>query len=128
MKAPATDKKTFLASILHDGELYAGIILGKDGQPDHHLILLPGEAESVNWKAAKEFATKAGGELPTRREQSLLYANLKEHFQERAYWSGEQRAADSDYAWHQHFGYGCQGSSHKGLQLRARAVRRLEIQ
>jgi hypothetical protein len=127
MKAPATDKKTFLASILHDGELYAGIILGKDGQPDHHLILLPGEAESVNWKAAKEFATKAGGELPTRREQSLLYANLKEHFQERAYWSGEQHAANSGCAWSQLFDNGYQYGNHKCGQLRARAVRRSSI-
>jgi hypothetical protein len=36
-------KKTFLASILKKGEVYAGIILGKEGDPDHHLILLPSD-------------------------------------------------------------------------------------
>ena len=38
-------KDSFLASILKDGEKYAGILLGKDGEPDLHIILLPGEAE-----------------------------------------------------------------------------------
>ena len=127
MKATAAAKTAFLASILKAGEEYAGIILGKNGDPDHHLILLPGEADSVNWKNAKEFAAKAGGELPTRREQSLLYANLKESFREGAYWSGEQHAASADYAWGQYFTYGIQYSSTKSYSLRARAVRRVAI-
>ena len=110
---------------LNDGEEYAGIILGKDGTPDHHLILLPGEVEEVNWKDAKEFAAKAGGELPTRREQALLYANLKEQYTDNYYWSGEQHAAYSDCAWYQHFDFGGQGYSSKYIKLRARAVRRL---
>ena len=49
MKTTATAKTAFLASMLKAGEQYAGIILGKNGDPDHHLILLPGEADSVNW-------------------------------------------------------------------------------
>jgi len=113
---------------LNDGEEYAGIILGKDGAPDHHLILLPGEAESVNWTDAKDFSAKAGGELPTRREQALLYANLKEQFTDNYYWSCEQHAADSVFAWCQYFEVGFQISRHKVITLRARAVRRLEIQ
>ena len=95
MKETASAKAIFLASVLKPEEHYAGIILGKDGEPDHHLILLAGEAESVNWAQAKDFAAKAGGELPTRREQSLLFANLKEQFQPRWYWSGEQHASYS---------------------------------
>ena len=72
-----------IAEHLKAGELYAGIILGKDGQPDHHLILLPGEpAKRLSWDRAVKWATKNGGELPTRREQSLLFANLKEEFEE----------------------------------------------
>lgn len=120
-----TDKQQFLASILKAGEHYAGIILGKDCEPDHHLILLPDDAESVTWEKAKEFAVKAGGELPTRREQSLLFANLKEQFQPRWYWSGEQHV--SDYAWIQYFGHGCQGGYRKGYDYRVRAVRRVLI-
>jgi len=125
--ATAAAKTAFLASILKAGEEYAGIILGKNGDSDHHLILLPGEAESVNWNHAKEFAAKAGGELPTCREQSLLYVNLKECFQERAYWSGEQHAANADYAWYQLFYYGNQLYDTKNYSLRARAVRRVAI-
>jgi len=122
-----TAKQEFLASILKKGEHYAGIILGKDGEPDYHLILLPGDADKVNWEAAKKFADKAGGELPTRREQSLLFANLKEQFEPRWYWSFEQHASDSDCAWFQHFDYGYQFSNLKSYECRARAVRRSVI-
>ena len=128
MKETASAKASFLASILKAGEHYAGIALGEDGEPDHHLILLAGEAESVNWAQAKDFAAKAGGELPTRREQSLLFANLKEQFQSCWYWSGEQRASISDCAWVQYFGSGGQSSGgRKNGGCRARAVRRLVI-
>jgi len=113
---------------LAPGEKYAGIITGKDGAPDHHVILLPGEAESVNWAQAKEFATKAGGELPTRREQALLYANCKEDFQPNWYWSGEQHASYESYAWLQYFSDGHQFNGHKGIKHRARAVRRITIE
>ncbi|MGO4308240.1 hypothetical protein, partial [Cupriavidus sp. RAF12] len=75
---------------LRAGELYAGLILGKDGEPGYHLILLPGEMEDKKWEQAKEWASSVGGELPTRREQSLLYANLGEEFKHEWYWSGTQ--------------------------------------
>src|SRR3990172_1396299 len=127
MKETASAKAIFLASVLKPEEHYAGIILGKDGEPDHHLILLAGEAESVNWAQAKDFAAKAGGELPTRREQSLLFANLKEQFQPRWYWSGEQHASYSGYAWVQYFSDGDQDGYLKSNDYRARAVRRLVI-
>ncbi len=113
--------------ILKPGEHYAGIIMGKDGEPSHHLILLPDAANKVNWTNAKEWAAKSGGDLPTRREQSLLFANLKEQFEEAYYWSSEQRAATSDYAWCQDFNNGYLDYYNKLCELRARAVRRLEI-
>jgi len=118
---PATEIK------LNDGERYAGAILGENGVPAYHLILLPGEAESITWAKAKDWAAKAGGELPTRREQSLLYANLKAEFQAAWYWSSEQRASGSGYAWMQGFAYGYQDYYHKDSEYRARAVRRLKI-
>lgn len=112
---------------LKKGERWAGICLGEDGKPSHHLILLPSEAESVTWDQAKTWAKKAGGELPTRQEQSLLYANLKAQFKSAWYWSGEQHAAYSDSAWVQPFGFGYQSLSHKSDDYRARAVRRIKI-
>jgi len=68
-----------------------------------------------------------GGELPTRREQSLLYANCKSQFKGEWYWSGEQHAADSYGAWGQLFGNGDQIYGSKSFEARARAVRRLVI-
>ena len=112
---------------LNPGEEYAGIIIGKDGAQGHHLILIPGEVENIDWNNANTWAAKAGGELPTRREQSLLFANLKEQFKGAYYWSGEQHASDSACAWSQYFIYGTQTSNDKSAGLRARAVRRLPI-
>lgn len=106
------------------GERYAGVVLDADGFVLHHLILLPGVAEGVSWPAAKAWAVKVGGELPTRQEQALLYANLKAEFQLTWYWSGQEYEGDGSYAWLQSFGYGSQDSVHKSYEGRARAVRR----
>ena len=125
---PSELKAAWLKANLKKGETYAGILLGQNGAPDHHLILLPGDAEGVTWAKAKEFVRKAGGDLPSRREQSLLFANLKEEFKGTWYWSGEQYASDASYAWCQYFDYGYQGSYHVDDQCRARSVRRLIIE
>ena len=111
---------------LRYGERYAGIILDGEGDPGYHLVLLPGEAESIQWEDAKKWGAERDGELPTRREQSLLFANLKGEFKETAYWSG-QHHEDERYAWYQHFINGTQSCSHANAELRARAVRRLAI-
>ncbi len=120
-------KAQFLAEHQRKGEHYAGIILGKDGEPDYHLFLIPGESESANWEDSKKWAASVGGELPTRREQSMLFANLKELFKSAWYWSREQHAAGSSSAWYQYFGDGDQYYIIKSYKLRAVAVRRLEI-
>lgn len=119
-------KKAIELPELNDGEQYAGILIGKDGTPSHHVILLANDAEDLTWKKAQEWAASIGGELPTRRELSLLRANLDEQFKRDWYWSAEEYS--SSYAWCQRFGSGSQGGSHKGAALRARAVRRLIIQ
>ena len=107
------------------GGIYAGISRGVDGAPDQHLVLLPGEAVDVEWEAAGAFATSIGGDLPTRAEQALLFANLKGQFEPRWYWSGEQAGPSS--AWGQGFGYGDQSYGYRSFEGRARAVRRLPI-
>jgi hypothetical protein len=110
---------------LKEGEHYAGLILGKDGAPDHHLILLPGDAEDVTWAAARQWAGLAGGELPTRRELSLLFANLKEQFHRVWYWSAEQSELRSQLVWGQNFTSGIQTMYGRPFHGRARAVRRV---
>ncbi len=115
------------AIILADGEHYAGLALNDDGTPSHHLVLLPGDHDDDTWQAAMEWAKSINGELPTRREQSLLFANCKQHFKPDWYWSGEPYASVARYAWFQSFLYGYQSFSYVNLHCRARAVRRLPI-
>ncbi|MDF3837105.1 DUF1566 domain-containing protein [Cupriavidus basilensis] len=110
--------------ILAAGEKYGGVILGKDGEADYHLILLPDTAEDVTWEQAKERAIAVGGDLPNRREQSLLFANLKEEFESAWYWSSEQSERNSLVAWNQNFGNGGQNYNHKTNEFCARFVRR----
>ena len=112
---------------LRTGERYAGLVLDADGLASHHLILLPGEAEDVSWTAAKEWAQQAGGELPTRQEQALLYTNLKSEFQPRWYWSSQEHERDSSYAWGQYFITGNQDGYDKSFEARARAVRLIQL-
>lgn len=113
---------------LAQGEHYAGIITGKDGEAPYHLILLPDEpTDELTFEAAGDWAKRIGGSLPNRREQALLYANLKDQFNPAWYWSGEAHS-DTRYAWCQGFDVGYQGSNYTGIELRARAVRRLTIE
>lgn len=113
---------------LKPGERYAGIVLAEDGEPSHHLILLPDEADGLNWDDAKAWATDHGGELPTRQEQALLYANLKAQFKPNWYWSSQAHETESSWAWSQSFAGGTQDDYPKDDELLARAVRRLVIE
>jgi hypothetical protein len=110
---------------LKEGEFYAGLILGKDGAPDHHVILLPGDAQDVTWSAARQWAVLAGGDLPTRRELALLSANLREQFGRVWYWSNEQSEARSQLVWGQNFSSGIQTMYGRQFHGRGRAVRRV---
>jgi hypothetical protein len=112
---------------LAEGEHYAGMIRGDAGMVSHHLILLPGDVDDVSWDQAQAWAEKRGATLPTRREQHLLIANLKDQFEPRWYWSCEQHASEPSGAWLQNFSNGNQNGLHKSYEGRARAVRRLEI-
>lgn len=107
------------------GEEYAGIALVA-GKPSHHLVLLPGDV-SKKLEDACKWAKEQGGELPTRSEQALLYAHLKDSFERDWYWSNERHADDADYAWYQYFGYGYQHCYDVSNRSRARAVRRVPI-
>lgn len=111
---------------LKPGEIYAGILLNEDGTPGHHLILLPGDNADADWQTQMDWAKSIGGELPDRREQSLLFANCKQHFESAWYWSGEEFSLTS--AWCKGFYYGDLSNDRKTDESRARAVRRLIIE
>jgi len=109
------------------GGIYAGIMRGRDGNPDYHLIV--GKAtEPMPWgKAKDEVERHPEWSLPYRAEQALCYANVPELFEKEWYWSCEQHAGTAGYAWCQNFGNGNQYYNLKSNELRARAVRRLVI-
>ena len=117
----------FAVPALNEGERYAGIIM-KDGKPSHHLILLAEDGGDLNWADAKAWALSVGGELPTRPEQSLLFANCKDAFEACWHWSSEAYKDTASYAWSQNFDNGGQTSSTVYVKLRCRVVRRVSIQ
>lgn len=98
------------------GGHYAGIARGRDGAPDYYLIVGP-ECDPRNWNNFVAYAPtvnidgKTDFVPPSRKEQALMYANVPELFKEEAYWSGEQHAAISDYAYYQDFNNGHQASA-----------------
>lgn len=112
------------------GGVYAGIVRGRDGAPDAHLVVGPEADNELVWKAAGDFALSAAVDehhdftLPTRAEQAILFGNVPELFKRDWYWSAEKHASYAGYAWCQHFDYGDQGYGHIDDELRARAVRR----
>ncbi len=112
---------------LNSGEEYVGLIVSADACKNHHIILLPGERNDINWKDANAWAESIGGELPDRCEGALLFATMKDRFQPEWYWTREQHASYSDYAWYQYFLDGHQYLSYESYQGRARAVRRVAI-
>ena len=129
-KAKPTRRRTsssIMLPVLAQGEKYAGILLGDTGTPSAHLILLPSELESATWADAGTWAKQIKGELPTRQEHALLFANLKKQFRSAWYWSSEPLAGDESYAWCQTFDDGYQTNDPKSYKLRARAVRRVAI-
>jgi len=112
---------------LNVGELYAGAIINTDGT-GHHIILLTGDKDDGNWDDALQWAKSLGGDLPNRVESALLFNQSKDQFKPEWYWTNEQHASNSSYAWCQNFSHGYQGDFSKSIELRARAVRRLVIQ
>lgn len=110
---------------LQTGEMYVGLILHKGLREGHHIILLPGDHDASNWADAKKWAASIGGDLPSRPEQALLFADFRDEFKKEAYWSNTAYEHASGYAWCQYFGYGYQLSNDVNDNLRARAVRRL---
>ncbi len=110
---------------LRPGEHYAGAVLDKAGRVLHHLVLLPSRGEDLNWQAAQEWAKDAGGELPTRQEQALLFANCKTHLAPEWRWSSEAHETNASWAWFCDFDTGYQTNDYRSAELSAVAVRRI---
>jgi hypothetical protein len=109
---------------LSEGEVYVGAIGDKAGD-FHHVILLPGDNDEANFEDQLAWAKSIGGDLPTRVEQSMLWAGFRDQFKKDWYWSNEAHHNESGWAWYQYFSDGYQFNSDEGYELRARAVRRV---
>jgi len=116
-----------LKPALQVGEIYAGLILGKEGRDDYHVVLLPDDADDVSWTLARSWAGAHGGELPNCRELSLLFANLREQFLREWYWSCEQHPTRIQLVWGENFASGIQTAYGRQFRGHARAVRRITI-
>lgn len=116
-----------VSPLLNEREEYAGLIVGKGGEVDYHLILLPEEACDLNWPRACDWAREIGGDLPTLRELALLFANLREQFQRFWYWSNAQHETRPQLVWGQNFGSGIQTVYGRPFRGHARAVRRVRL-
>ncbi len=111
---------------LAEGEIYVGCIGDAAGNL-HHVILLPGDNDDATHEAQLEWAKSIGGDLPTRIEQAMLWANHRDQFKKDWYWSNEIHHSESGWAWCQCFYDGGQDYDDRSYDLRARAVRRLPI-
>ena len=111
---------------LAEGETYVGCIGDALGNL-HHVILLPGDNDDDTHEAQLEWAKSIGGDLPSRIEQAMLWANHRDQFKNDWYWSNEIHDTESGWAWYQYFRRGDQLSYHRRNELRARAVRRVPI-
>lgn len=109
---------------LNDGEIYVATIQIA-GQAPYHLILIAGDEENIDHKAATAWAAEQGGTLPNRYEQAILFAHHRDQFHRDWYWSDTLHESNETYAWCQRFGLGLQGYYGRNLQLRAQAVRRV---
>ena len=122
--------KTVVASVLlstlpalgtdFEGGTFAGITTMPDGT-HCAVVLLPGKADDLTWKAAKAWALEQGGELPTRPVAALLFANVKPALSPEWHWTADELSASS--AWYCHFPYGTQYCLPKDYELAAVAVR-----
>lgn len=110
------------------GMTYGGVITAPDGLV-YALVLLDSKpANRMNWAEAMSWAKSCDGDLPTRPEAAMLFANLKYEFTETLHWTNETSRFDASYAWGCDFYDGIQSHDHKSNEGSARAVRRFAIQ
>lgn len=114
---------------LNTGESYAGLSRDHATGAWHHLVLLPATTDKdLTWKETIEWAKSVGGELPTRFEAALLYANLRDKLDTDVWhWTSTPHAIEPDWAWCQDFDHGSQGHDRKDYLYPARAIRRVPV-
>ena len=107
-----------------EGGIFAGIITSKDGTHSA-VVRLPENGTQLTWKKAITWATKQGGELPTRPVAALLFANVKASLPSGWHWTSEE--FDASYAWRCDFYGGHQYDDIKSFEGSAVAVRLIPL-
>ena len=107
-----------------EGGTFAGLTTRKDGT-HCAVILLPEKAEDLTWKKAVAWATKQGGELPTRLVAALLFANVKDKLTPAWHWTSDE--FDASYAWDCGFNHGSQHGYRKSYEGGSVAVRLIPL-
>ena len=107
-----------------DGGIFAGIITSKDGIHSA-VVRMPENGTKLTWKKAITWATKQGGELPTRPVAALLFANVKASLPSGWHWTSEEY--DASCAWSCDFYDGGQYHAGKSFEGSAVAVRLIPL-
>lgn len=108
-----------------DGGIFAGLTTKPDGT-HCAVVLLPGNGRYLTWDEAKVWATRQGGELPSRSVAALLFANLKDRLDPDWHWTSDED--DAPYAWHCDFAWGYQNNRRKNHEGSAVAVRLIALE
>jgi len=108
-----------------EGGLFAGLTTAADGTNCAVVLLADEPGGEMTWKDAMAWAAGIGAALPTRPLSALLFMHLKGQFKDDWYWTCEQAGASG--AWCQYFDNGFQDGTHKSAELRARAVRLIQL-
>lgn len=107
------------------GGIFAGLTTKKDGT-HCAVVRLPEQGEKLTWEEAIAWATKQGGELPSRPVAALLFANGKAALRPLWHWTSEED--DASFAWYCYFFDGYQDGNSKSHEGRAVAVRSIPLE
>lgn len=108
-----------------DGGVFIGLTTAKDGKHYAVALLADKPEGDLTWKKAIAWAESVGGALPSRPVAALAFATAKDQFEPTWHWTADEY--DGSYAWYQGFNYGSQFYVPKSDELRARAVRLIQL-
>ena len=108
-----------------DGGVFIGLTTAKDGKHYAVALLADKPEGDLTWKKATAWAESVGGVLPTRPVAALAFATAKDQFESAGHWTADEHSGS--YARSQDFNYGSQYRGHKTNELRARAVRLIQL-
>lgn len=106
-----------------EGGIFCGVITLPDGK-HYAVVKLEDKPEKrLTWKAAMAWATKVGGQLPSRAVAALLFSVAQDLFEPQWHWTCEPFG--SSYAWCCYFNGGYQyynDTSSEGCAVAVRLI------